>query len=410
LVCIQKFCEECHNAENINFYIEVAKYRKLFLGQAHLWPHSDKPFASTKYNAIGDWPSSALPKEAVDIRIQQIYDRFLSVSAPEQICIGGGAKYRTLKKMALPSLYGPVVFDEALYEPVKSMESYIIPLFLRSQLFSELQEYEDLLDKLPVANLELDHSQLPPIIFQTRLDAVTTVPSLVWTDIYRNYELYTDFSDFMHKQACGENLSCYHLIETYQKCFDSATEDASLEIKRLYKLIFAFFIAKDSPHEIYCREAARTGMLLSVAAPRRHTFDEAKGAVTKLIMSKFSEFLAIRYPASKYDSHIFQVSANFVKVVKQKKKKDRQEKKERPRRDTGYPGSAAAEAAAEAVALSITHENKHTSLFSSWFKKSTTKQTIIEMNRHQIPGKPRRESKLPNAVAALRGAAAKISP
>jgi hypothetical protein len=428
--CVQKFCEKCHTAENINFYIEVANYRKLFHGQDHLWQHRDKIFSSAKYDAIEVWPSQRLTKDTVDLRMQRIHDRFLSITAPEQICIAGGVKYRTIKKMALPSLYGPIVFDEALSEPVRSMENYVIPMFLRSQLFTELKEYEALLSKPPwqLPPLELNHSQLPSINLRTTTDSVITVLRLNWSDIYRNAELYHEFSDFMNKRACGDSLSCHQLIESYQNCFDTDTEEAVLERKRLYKLIFTYFIAKDSPHEISClRESVHTGILIGAATPKREAFDEARLSVMEIIFNKFAEFRDLQYPALDKETHAYQVSADCIKVVKknkiiqQEKQKDKNDTK--LLRETGNHVTAlgvAAEAAAEAAAVStfIVPENKYISFFSSWFRSSPEKNykkkyTNFEAHsrHHMVPGRPHAMIKKGSMVtiAVLRGAV-KISP
>lgn len=298
-------------------------------------------FQSSKYDEIGEWPSRALPKQTVDVAIQHIHDRFLSVVAPEQICISGGAKYRTVKKMSLPSLFGPIIFDEALTEPIRSMEVSIIPGFLRSQIFVDLKELENILIQIPVP---LDIAQVPVVYFPTDDKTSLSVPALVWTDIYRNYELYNQFSDFMVRCTCHENLICYQLIDAYRSCFaDDALTDIA-EVRRLYKLLLVCFIAKKSVHEISLSENARDHIFHAAVNPPVNIFDAAENSVTEIIVCKFKDFIKRYYPVPEEESHLFQISCDNIRLVKTKKSsptkrigsKDKNKKRDR-RRDTPFP-------------------------------------------------------------------------
>ena len=381
----QSYCGANHNDENISFCIAVQEYKEMFRGQEHLWLHREA-HPPVDYDDIAMWPSLDLSKRTVDTAIQEIQDKYLSTTAPLQISVSGAVRYRVSQRMSVPSVYGTAVFDEALAEPVRCLKTLIIPLFLRSQQFAELQQYEQLLEALPTEQ----EVKLPHVYFQSKDPTAVLLPELSWSDIYRNYDLYNSFYDFMIQRSSGQMLLCRQMISTYCQCFEREIIDIA-ESRHLYQTMVTAFIAPGSCYDVGCATDMRNQILYGAAFPEKNSFDEVMTIVMAVVEREFEQFVSRRHPMIRKGDRLYRVSCSCIEVISRQVTKTKSKKK---RRDTAFPG-----------AMIVPDPAKRKLSFLSWWRRGSSAvsdaPTASQNCRHRadviIPG--RREP--PNSVARM---------
>ena len=169
-----RFCESQYCSESIRFIIEIDRFREYisnnqeFFSGNKSWRQLDQELFSNfvqidNNNAAnlksekeriqslldsGDlipshnWPSSigaSCERVQVQAMMKFIWDDFLSDNAPNQIFVPCTVLKHTILRMQTVHRYGRDVFQEALSDPVKTIDRDIRPRFMRSNDLQELR-------------------------------------------------------------------------------------------------------------------------------------------------------------------------------------------------------------------------------------------------------------------------------
>lgn len=177
---------------------------------------------------------------------------------------------RTTQRIKRVNIYGPQTFEESLVDPLKTLKRDILPRFLRSSLFDEMNMRLGSVERLPTAG-ELATPVPPSRLNFNNLEELPHDRRFHLKEVVENQHLYQSFLKYTQKCFCSENLICYRMvtlfeerIEAKQPCQDLAWD------------IFRYFVAEGSAYEISIEFAKRKAIMLELAKPKHDTFEFVK--------------------------------------------------------------------------------------------------------------------------------------
>eukprot|EP01036_Dinobryon_divergens_P036155 gene36155-47005_t len=140
---LKEFCESQFNAENLDFFLAVIRFRELMLVDKSCWktPWQDIDISLLTCDVNEtSWPSKIVNRNEVVEIMQQIKIKYLDDDGEDSICMSLAMYERTLRRIGRLDLYGPYVFSEACIDPVKTLRQDIIPRFKASKFYLEMKE------------------------------------------------------------------------------------------------------------------------------------------------------------------------------------------------------------------------------------------------------------------------------
>lgn len=304
------FCETQYSSENINFIMEIDRFRDLMSSDKESWP---KPWKEID-EAIGiglrqsnsmsapinplrqgpeelmlggeeDWPSSLIARDAVVEHVYFIWNKYLSDSAPHQICMP--AKVLTNTKVRLENLhiYGREVFQEALMDPLKTLKRDVLPRFLSSKIYESYQSRIALIDgHLPTAKeLELTPPTESKVLYYAEDEIeLNHLKTIDLTDVVCDYILYDSFLKYLRAIMSSENLLCARAIEVYRNYWVNVKK-ITPEIEDMAWIVFSYFVAQGSAFEVSVSHKRRKQVMQSLAAPSKQIFYRIDASVTQAL-------------------------------------------------------------------------------------------------------------------------------
>lgn len=313
-----KYCEAFYCSEHIRFVMEVDKYRDFFQTENMFWltcwKQVDLDIGLQKYDAsysdrvketiieiqshldnetlIADtnWPSTRVSRVGVESMVKHIWETFLSDNAKFQICMPSKVLWKTLQRMKNIHLYGKDVFQEAMYDPIKTIHRDIYPRFRNSdqmrQLRQRIRECEDL---PPSSSL-----QLPPLpnVITSRytLQELLGGAKLTFADMLEDKICFKEFFRYLQSCIVSENLRFIRALQVYKEHITSADETRRrLGVEWAWS-IYKFFIAPYSAYEISVAHTARRDVMRHLAHPTVNTFDAIERYTLDLLRVHFNNF------------------------------------------------------------------------------------------------------------------------
>ena len=316
------FCEHEHSVENILFVMEVDKFRDAFLVDSKGWPTkaSDldtkifENMATSEFTSDMDiniqdlvnrnqWPSKFVRRKHVENWMKTIWDSYLCDTAINEICISHYILMRTKKRMDLVHVYGPGVFNEALYDPLVTLRDDALPRFRTSAMYNEMLLRMSALAVHPTADSLIVTS---PKMNTTYIDPDNSIELV---DILNDLFLYENFYEYVSKAYCSENLLCIRKIAEYEELMEYhnpprrssvinsiKSVNASLggqtppQAETCAWLIFRYFVALGSPYEITLSLRQRKDIMIGLAIPQKKLFEILKITAMGNLKTNFDSF------------------------------------------------------------------------------------------------------------------------
>jgi hypothetical protein len=251
------FCRVQHAWENILFIMECDRFKDIMGADMKAWrgQYTDLDkliFARAKSSEFveddvmdertrrriekPEWPSKVVHRRFVDRRMKEIWDNYLSLSAPTEICIPAHIREKTFIRMNLVHMYGPTIFDEALLDPFVTLRNDLMPRFLTSPLCREMNSRLAFCASLPDADSLLVDGPLlmdSPFVRSTPEDFPPT-RLFELNEMISDPFLYAQFLAHLRSHYCPENLLCVRKILEYEELYTRwVFVDHSLRMKSL---------------------------------------------------------------------------------------------------------------------------------------------------------------------------------
>ena len=346
------FCRLQHALENILFIMECDRYKDILNADKAKWPDKyqdwdDKIFAGAKSSDYlsemdettkrkvehPEWPSKVVHRRFVDRRLKEIWDTYISETAPTEICISDTVRRRTKTRVNLVHIYGPTVFNEALYDPYITLRNDVMPRFLVSELCGEMNARIAFCLQLPPATSLVTSS--PPLadspFSSASHDALPDTRLFELHEIIADGFLYDTFLQYLREHFCPENLLCIRKIIGFEDLYrvwnlsrgmspsvddisvrkpGGGTESGSLRIARKSSFrasaadvqkcpadiencawaVYRFFVAPGSAYEINLSVRQRKDIMIALARPEHRMFDVLKATAMGFLATNFNSF------------------------------------------------------------------------------------------------------------------------
>lgn len=288
------FCEQEHSLENLLFVMEVDRFKDSMKIDKKCWQGklvdidaevfsnfvTSETIDMTKFGSIkSGWPSKVLQRREIDRKMKEIWDTYLSDSAPHQICISHNMRSRTKVRMELVRLYGPAVFNEALYDPLVTLRNDTLPRFKTSILFAVMTAMSHFCSKLPSADtFDLPAPRIASSPFKdASLETLPDSRLFDLNEILRDSFLYGEFLNHLKEVFSCENLLCIRKIKQFDDLMSlpykplggrTCSEDAEICAWEIYR----YFVASGSCFEITLTVRQRKDVMISLAKPKGKMF------------------------------------------------------------------------------------------------------------------------------------------
>jgi len=296
------FCKLQFNIENLNFVIAVMKYKDIFSVDKMCWSKTwqilDAEVANQVFEIEDDengqvesvWPSRKVNRTIAVGAMEQILDTYFNPDSPHEICVSAVIRENTFRRVKMLDVYGPQVFAQAILEPIQTMKKDILPRFLVSNHYLQMELRLKSCNPLPSASelavpypeeSIINHSSLKDFPAERRFELIEVLGCKF---------LFSEFLLYLRQSMCTEDLLCYAMITKFENTFTSEeTRDYSEEI--MWN-IYRFFIAPGSAYEISLRYSQKKIMMLALADPHPGIFDDVKRAVLAVLKNHFESFKA----------------------------------------------------------------------------------------------------------------------
>ena len=231
------------------------------------------------------WTSTRLQLESVVKHIQTIWDEYFSPTAASEICISAKMRARTVFRLKHLHVYGKSVFDEAMADPLKTVNKDVLPRFLVSGYYHDLMTRLASISPLPAGDTL---SVTPPqssLVLKLDMD-ITNLDELKKTPWRCDYILYEAFQQYLRSVVANEQLLCVRSISNYQQLWadhrngsdtnNSPQLDFPAGADSLAWNIYAFFIAPGSAYEVSVSDRRRKQIMTQLASPTEEMFNRVQ--------------------------------------------------------------------------------------------------------------------------------------
>lgn len=274
----------------MKYIIEIEIFRDSFRGDKVSWikgPREvDKMLDSMNDQEMHDsWPSTIVSEERIRAKVDEIYQEFILDSAPTQICFPAAVLDRTKERTRRLNYYGPGVFAESLFDPIKTLRRDIIPRFIRSQHHAELNKRLALLETLP--NASTLQIPLPPnsVLNFGSIDELPDSRRFTFNEVLDCSSLFNKFMAYLQKCYCSENLICHRMIRVFEE-----RSAEKLDVSNNAWDIFLYFVAEGSAFEISLDYASRKEIMLGLASANSGIFNAVLRSVVTMLHAHFTTY------------------------------------------------------------------------------------------------------------------------
>lgn len=310
---LMTFCENEHNAENLSFIRDINEYRELFRYDTDIWTSdwrdtdfvlNDVITAETSIESFslplaehtgGTWASKT-DLVAAQALAETIFEKYLHVHSPHQVCVSDCVAKKTAERMNLLHLYGPNIFDEASIDPIKTMERDVLPRFRASDSIERMVSCVASCEPPPPATGLIVSAPESLLLLISSSEPFTSIESIPVTldEMLTSQQLYIQFSNYLlnaegAKSNSGDALKCVRKIDILDGLLNvSSNEDPGDQALQ----IFRYFVAEKSAFEIAVSYPERKRVMLSLADPKKGMFSAVRAAALDLLTSDFNTFTA----------------------------------------------------------------------------------------------------------------------
>jgi len=331
------YCEAQFSAENIHFIMEIDRFRDLLSADKEAWGRKNwkeidqligisvgevissktsqnssseggvqkkASFTGPEDLILGgesDWPSSKISREAVVEHVYFVWNKFLSDSAPNQICMPAKVLRNTKKRLEHLQMYGTELFQEALIDPMKTLKRDVLPRFLASEFHAKLQKRAEIIagNLPPAASLSLPAPEASKVLYfpadQLKLEYLRGTELY---DIVCDYIMYDAFLKYLQSIVASENLLCARAIEVFRSLWETNTtssgvafKKATPEIEDMAWLVYAYFVAPGAACEVSVSHKRRKQIMQALAAPTKQMFYRIDQSVMASLKLHFENFV-----------------------------------------------------------------------------------------------------------------------
>ena len=306
------FCEQEHSLENLLFVMEVDRFRDNMKADKKCWHErwldidnsvfvnlvtsetiEPSEFLSTK----SGWPSKVLQRREIEKRMKEMCDTYLSDAAPHQICISHNMRARTKKRMDLVHMYGPSVFNEALYDPLVTLRNDTLPRFKTSYLFQAMTVRVNFCIKLPSAEtLDIPPPRSSSSPFRgISLDSLPDSRLFELNEILRDPFLCGEFLSYLQEIFSCENLLCIRKIVHFDELISVPYEPTggrmcSEEAEICAWEIYRYFVATGACYEITLTVRQKKDVMIGLAKPGNRMFTVLQDTTMGHLISNFNSY------------------------------------------------------------------------------------------------------------------------
>ena len=305
------FSQSEYNSENMVYVLHIDKFKDL-VSDFKAWPDemsyhsidasiegfSEMRRTESPVLLIGGedkWPSAKKPFTQYEKAVKDIWDTYLSSSAPNQICMPARVLSNTLLRIENLHLYGPNVFDETLIDPVKTLKSDVLPRFLASPYCSELRRYQTELYPLPAAaslSLRLP-GVAPTTLWPDEKITAENLRAMTMIEVFHDAIVYKAFLEYGKVSFSDENVLFGRALSIFRCLW--AHKDPSIvgcppEAKDMAWIIFRYFICPGAPFEISLTYRRRKDMMQLLADPQASMFAVIEKSVFKVLRAMYSTY------------------------------------------------------------------------------------------------------------------------
>lgn len=310
---LMTFCENEHNAENLSFIRDINEYRELFRYDTDIWTSdwrdtdfvlNDVITAETSIESFslplaehsgGTWASKT-DLVAAQTLAETIFEKYLHVNSPHQVCVSDCVAKKTAERMNLLYLYGPNIFDEASIDPIKTMERDVLPRFRASDSIERMVSCVASCEPPPPAAGLIVSAPESLLLLVSSSEPFTSIESIPVTldEMLTSQQLFIQFSNYLlnaegAKNNSGDALKCVRKIDILDGLLNvSSNEDPGDQALQ----IFRYFVAEKSAFEIAVSYPERKRVMLSLADPKKGMFSAIRAAALDLLTSDFNTFTA----------------------------------------------------------------------------------------------------------------------
>jgi hypothetical protein len=158
------------------------------------------------------WTSTKLQMESVVKHIQNIWDEYFSPTAASEICISAMMRARTVFRLRHLHEYGRSVFDEAMGDPLKTVNKDVLPRFLVSGYYHDLQKRLASISPLPPGEAISVSPPQSSLVIKLDMD-ITPLEELKKTPWRCDYILYEAFKEYLRSILASEQVP-YHVPDS----------------------------------------------------------------------------------------------------------------------------------------------------------------------------------------------------
>mmetsp|Transcript_34449 Transcript_34449/g.108505 ORF Transcript_34449/g.108505 Transcript_34449/m.108505 type:complete len:262 (+) Transcript_34449:925-1710(+) len=221
--------------------------------------------------------------------VQDIVEEYLADSAAQQVMLPHVVNERTQQRIQRIAFYGPLVFDECLADPMRTLERDIMPRFVRSELFDESKTMYSYIFRTVPNSRELDTP--PPT--GTILDflshrEVQEKTNYTLQDIVNDRYLFSIMRTYLAKSFNSENLLCVRHISIFDELVASNAKEGA---KREAWDIVRYFLRSDSDLEVSSTSHTRRQIGLELADPEAGMFSDVKDDALVMLKADFAKFM-----------------------------------------------------------------------------------------------------------------------
>ena len=291
------FSEAEHNAENLNFIMEVDRFKDQY-SDPSCWSRdwitidNELRLQNGKDNQTPSearWTSRVVNREAMLADIKEVWEAYLSDDSPNQICLSTEILRRTKNRIDNLHLYGTEVFGEALLDPIKTINRDILPRFMKSETYRVLNSHLASADPLPLAStLNVPPPNSTYIEDESFMDLIDT-HVFTLDDLMNDKYLYDEFLGYLRRQYSSENLLCVRMINLFEDLIANRDlTNANIQAWEIYK----YFVAPGSAFEVSCSFRVRKEVMLSLSKSSSGDFDKVKRSAVLMLNANFESFQA----------------------------------------------------------------------------------------------------------------------
>jgi hypothetical protein len=332
------FCENEYCTENMRFVVACSDYISNFRKDGNKWKSWE-----VLDRDPAKWEKQAL-SEDIDVQIQKSLEKmsagFLSAHSRYEICISAGMIERTEKRMKNYKVYGPEVFKEACIDPMDTLIKDILPRFVVSDTFVDMEYFAQKFASLPQTGPsdfeELTASDLMLSAYQSQLLTESDVIEYCKDDVsmyFRDPLLYEYFFRYLKRIHAQENLLCVAQINRYNKAYEAyirlggltaektvmkrtkavelfstaelfecdticegefvnaSVSEMRSEIIHQAWIIYLYFLAPGSTWEVSLSYHVHQIVSRTLACPAKDMFQDVKLEAMKIVNKEFESFI-----------------------------------------------------------------------------------------------------------------------